>query len=163
RRFDSGRRLLFFLNSSRPEETDVPLLALLSLAREDRVAGRLVLQAILPALKSQAERIAYEPRWRDEVWELLLFFAWQAVCAYPIERRRIRVAANLVLQVLHDTTRELRPASLPTVASPRSRSLACVLLGLPAVQLETLRQADVGQASTVEQLGAEALLLSAVA
>jgi hypothetical protein len=65
-----------------------------------------VLQAILPALKAQAERISRDSDRRDEVWELLLFYAWEAICNYPL-CRRLRVAANLVLQVLHDTTREL--------------------------------------------------------
>ena len=87
-------------------QTDKVLLALLTLAREDARAGRLVLQAILPALKKQAERINKRRGRRDEVWELLLFYAWQSICAYPL-RRGSRVAANLVLQVLHDTTREL--------------------------------------------------------
>ena len=65
-----------------------------------------MLQAILPALKAQAERISRDSDRRDEVWELLLFYAWEAICRYPL-RRGLRVAANLVLQVLHDTTREL--------------------------------------------------------
>lgn len=108
-RFDSPRGLLRFLNSSRPGETDGPLLALLALARIDRLAGRFVLQAILPALRDQAGRILAAPEGREEVWELLLFFAWEAICGYPLERRS-SVAANLVLQVLHDTTRELRPS-----------------------------------------------------
>ncbi len=42
------------------------------------------------------------------MWELLLFHAWEAICCYPLATRRRRVAANLVLQVLHGTTRELR-------------------------------------------------------
>lgn len=107
-RFDSPRGLLRFLNGSRPGETDGPLLALLALARIDRLAGRFVLQAILPALRDQAGRILAASEAREEVWELLLFFAWEAICGYPLERRS-SVAANLVLQVLHDTTRELRP------------------------------------------------------
>ncbi len=163
RRFDSGRRLRSFLNSACPEETDAPLLALLWLAREERLAGRFVLQAILPALKSQAERIAHEPGRREELWELLLFFAWEAICCYPVERRRFRVAANLVLQVLHDTTRELRQPQLhPIAATPRSRARTGALLGLPAAESEALRQPDAGPTTTVERLGAEALVRSAV-
>lgn len=60
----------------------------------------------MPALKTQAERISHQSGKRDEVWELLLFYAWEAICSYPL-CRPARVAANLVLQVLHDTTREL--------------------------------------------------------
>ena len=108
--------MLRFLHSRPREDTTEPLLALLALARDDqlaerfRLAGRFLIQAILPSLKSQATRIVYPPALRDEVWELLLFYAWEAILAYPIERRCNSVSANLVLQVLHDTTRELRRA-----------------------------------------------------
>ena len=108
RSFTSPQQLLCFLHSNPPAGTNAPLLALLTLARDDRLAGRFLLQAILPALKSQVTRIVYPLALRDEVWELLLFYAWEAICTYPTERRRRSVAANLVLQVLHDTTRELR-------------------------------------------------------
>lgn len=107
RRFASPRLLLSFLHSAPAEQTDGPLLALLALARHDRLARRTLLQVLLPALKTQAERIAYPPCLRDEVWEVLLYFAWEAICCYPIERRRVCVATKLVLDVLHDATREL--------------------------------------------------------
>lgn len=107
RRFENPGRLLRFLHAAPPHQTNALLLSLLHLARDDRLAGRFVLQAILPALRAQARRLTHPAERRDEVWELLLFHAWEAICAYPLERRT-RVAANLVLQVLHDTTRELR-------------------------------------------------------
>ena len=127
-RFHEGRQLLRFLQSAPAGETNAPLLSLLALAREERpllalspkqlarrglaheqlLAGRLLLQAILPALKAQAERIRHRHGDRDEIWELQLFYAWEAICSYPLERRHRRVAANLVLQVLHQTTRHLR-------------------------------------------------------
>jgi DNA-directed RNA polymerase specialized sigma24 family protein len=109
RRFCSPRELLAFLHSAPAEQTDAPLLALLALARERRLAGRTLLQVLLPALKTRADRFACPASCqRDEVWELLLYTAWETICGYPLERRR-RVAANLVLQVVHRTTRELRP------------------------------------------------------
>jgi hypothetical protein len=127
RRFGSAPELLRFLHAQPPAQTDAPLLALLTLARADRLAGRVVLQAILPALKAQAKRIRDQRGWRDEVWELLFFYAWEAICSYPLDHRQARVAANLVLQVLHDTTRALyRPLSehvLP-VANERLERLA---------------------------------------
>jgi hypothetical protein len=127
RRFGSAPELLRFLHTQPPAQTDAPLLALLTLARADRLAGRFVLQAILPSLKAQAERIRHQRGRRDEVWELLFFYAWEAICSYPLDHRRARVAANLVLQMLHDTTRELyRPHSerdLP-VANDRLERLA---------------------------------------
>ena len=107
RRFRSPHTLLAFLHSAPAEQTDAPLLGLLALARHERLAGRTLVQVLLPALKTRAERIVHPRHLRDEVWELLLYSAWEAICCYPLERRRLRVAANLVLQVVHRTTREL--------------------------------------------------------
>ena len=106
--FQRPEDLLAFLHGAAADESDGPLLALLVLAADDRAAGRFVLQAILPALKAQARRLTTRSTSREELWELLLFHAWEAICTYPVTRRRSRVAANLVLQVLHDTSRELR-------------------------------------------------------
>ena len=124
-RFGSSHQLLVFLHSAPAEQTDAPLLALLALARTDRLAGRTLLQWLLPALKTRADRIAYPCQRRDEVWEALLYFAWEVICCYPLERRRARVAANLVLDVLHHTTQELhQPPPLPT-GSTRTVALGC--------------------------------------
>jgi hypothetical protein len=113
RPFSSPRELLAFLHSAPGAETDGPLLALVSLARDerltrqDRLAGRTLLQVLLPALKTQAERIAYPAYLHDEVWEVLLYFAWEAISLYPLERRRTCVATKLYFDVLHRATREL--------------------------------------------------------
>jgi DNA-directed RNA polymerase specialized sigma24 family protein len=145
-RFSSVPQLLRFLHTTPPADTNEPLLALLTLARSDQLAGRFLLQAILPALKSQAKRIVHPVELRDELWELLLFYAWDAIRNYPVERRRRSVAANLVLQVLHDTTRELRRANahhshevtgplygyaLRTIASPTSEQRVMAAPGQP--------------------------------
>lgn len=108
RPFATPRQLLRFLHSAPAGQTDLPLLALLELAQEEQLAGRTLLQVLLPALKTRADRIVYPSQLREEVWELLLYSAWEAIRCYPLERRRLRVAANLVLQVVHRTTRELR-------------------------------------------------------
>lgn len=114
RRFGQPSELLRFLHAAAPGVTDQPLLALLVLSRDDPAAARFVLQAVLPALKAQAHRLTRRQVPRDELWELILFYAWAAIRTYPVARRSRAVAANLVLQVLHDTTRELdrclRPA-----------------------------------------------------
>ena len=128
RPFCSPRDLLAFLHSARAEETDPPLLALLALARHKRLAGRMLLQVLLPALKTRVDRIVYPSFYRrDEIWELVLYAAWEAICCYPLERRRVRVAANLILQVVHQTTRELRRPSLgydETTDAERERAAA---------------------------------------
>ncbi|MDP9257409.1 MAG: hypothetical protein M3Q31_12750, partial [Actinomycetota bacterium] len=114
RRFERPCDLLRFLHAAPAAATDAPLLALVIIAREDTGAARFILQAVLPALKAQAQRLTWRGVPHDELWELLLFYAWQAIRTYPVAQRSRTVAANLVLQVLHDTTRELdrcrRPA-----------------------------------------------------
>ena len=142
-RFDTPAALLCFLHTAASSDTDEPLAALLAIARTDRLAGRFVLQAFLPGLKAQLRRIAPGRGRQDELWELLLFYAWEAICGYPLETRPARVAANLLLQVLHDTTREFhrarrqphlqrRPAAPPRPAArpcraPRPRLNASML------------------------------------
>jgi hypothetical protein len=119
RRFSSARDLLAFLHTAPAKQTDAPLLALLALARDDKRAGRTLLQVLLPALKAQAERIACASCQRDEVWEVLLYFAWETICTYPLERRRVGVATKLVLDVLHHATRELHRQPVASYESPQ--------------------------------------------
>ncbi len=144
-RFGSPRELLAFLHAAPPAASDGPLHALLCLAGSDRLAARLCLQAILPALKAHARRLRHAPVSREELWEPLLAFGWEAVCRYPT-RRRQAVAANLVLQVLHDTSRELRRRGRLTLSD-------CNLED--AARLEAPRRHD--------PLGVEGLLAAAVA
>jgi hypothetical protein len=145
RRFDSPSALLRFLHTSESCETDVPLRALLAIARTDRLAGRFVLQALLPGLKAQLRRIARSRARYDELWELLLFYAWEAICGYPLATRPARVAANLLLQVLHDASREfhrarrqphLQPAR---TAAPTRRPLPARCAPRPLLRASTLR------------------------
>jgi DNA-directed RNA polymerase specialized sigma24 family protein len=155
RRFASPARLLSFLQSSSAAETDAPLHALLVLAAGDRLAARLCLQAILPALKAQALRIAHVPERREELRALLLAHAWRAVCTYPAARSQ-RVAANVVLQVLHDSTRELR-----RLTSPASGARGA---GDPGPVVSSLEQAgELAAPRPGRALGVEGLLAAAVA
>jgi hypothetical protein len=130
RGFQNVRDLLRFLHAAPAQQTDPLLLALLALARRDRLAGRFVLQAILPALKNHAARLLRTGAASyDEVWELLLFHAWERICSYPL-RRRSQVAANLELDVLQRIRRELHRAfRLREHACP---ALTLELLNLPA-------------------------------
>jgi DNA-directed RNA polymerase specialized sigma24 family protein len=147
RRFDSPSTLLRFLHTSESCETDVPLRALLAIARTDRLAGRFLLQALLPGLKTQLRRIAHSHARYDELWELLLFYAWEAICGYPLETRPTRVAANLLLQVLHDASREFhrarrQPHLQPARAAvPTRRPLPARCAPRPLLRASTLRTA----------------------
>ena len=160
RSFTTPQQLLCFLHNQPPLDTSEPLLALLTLAPDDPLAGRFLLQAILPALKSQAARIVYPAALRDEVWELLLFYAWEAICTYSTKRRR-NVAANLVLQVLHQTTRELRRANAHTEDEETGRDYAKALRTLPATSGAPRLAAAMGQPAGGDPIDAETFVLAA--
>src|SRR4051812_41499601 len=68
RRFVSPAQLCPYFASEPGPDANAPLFALLSLTRSDPLAGRTVLQTILPALKLRAERLLFEPWEYDEVW-----------------------------------------------------------------------------------------------
>lgn len=113
-RFRSPEELIRFLR--RPglwAAKDTVLGALLARARVEPLAGRVVLEAILPGLKRTAERVILDAHDREELWQLLLACAWEQIRTYPLERRPARVAANLLLdtrrRALDEFTRERLP------------------------------------------------------
>ena len=86
---------------------DAILAALLRQARTDPLAGRVVLQAILPGLKNLAGRLLFEAGEREELWALLLVNVWEQIRRYPLERRPRRIAANLLQEALGETVHTL--------------------------------------------------------
>lgn len=74
---------------------DTILLALVELARDDELAGRVVLQHLLPALISNARRYrSYTDRTEPITQNVPA--AWLAIRSYDVDRRRRHVAASLV-------------------------------------------------------------------
>ena len=73
---------------------DEILLRLVDLARDDELAGRLVVQRLLPALISRTRRYAPFQRSVDPI-EIVVGAAWLAVRAYDTGRRRHNVASSL--------------------------------------------------------------------
>ena len=108
--FATPQQLLRHLRGlrGRTKAEDEILAALVRQARADPLARRVVLQALLPGLKTVAKRILVDADQRDEVWAALLFHCWERICCYPLERRPTRIAANVVLDSLNQTTREFR-------------------------------------------------------
>ncbi|MEO6122427.1 MAG: hypothetical protein ABIR32_01860 [Ilumatobacteraceae bacterium] len=89
------------------------LLGLLRLAPTEVLAARIVLQRILPALSSVARRHSSYKRHRLDLMDELVANAWPIICAYPTERRRVRVVPNLV-----------RDITFATIVRPIRRRLA---------------------------------------
>jgi hypothetical protein len=151
-RFSGVTALVRFLHGEQPTASDVAakdelLCGLLTLANEDPLAGRVVLQALLPGLKQLARRALFDAGERELFWELLLAHTWSRIRSYPLARRRRRVAANLLFDSLQRTLRELsrerryhgRNDREPVESQPLSRR------GDPEV---LLREAVRGQALT---------------
>jgi DNA-directed RNA polymerase specialized sigma24 family protein len=102
--FRDPRALLRFLRGpGAAADKDAALRALLMRARSEPLAGRVVLEAMLPGLKKLAGRLLTDVRDREELWSALMACAWERICAYPVERRPRRVAANLLLDCLRGT------------------------------------------------------------
>ncbi len=83
--------------SAQPERQSTVLLALLYLARTDRLAARLVLQRFIPALKRMAGWD--HPLPQDDWVTQVVSTAFEVIVTYPLERRPQRVAANIVCDV----------------------------------------------------------------
>ena len=108
--FATPQQLLRHLRSlrGRREAEDAILAALVRQAADDAHAARMVLQALLPGLKALAGRLLLEPDEREEIWSALLVHCWERIRRYPLERRPGRIAANVLLDTLQKTTRELK-------------------------------------------------------
>jgi hypothetical protein len=78
-------------------EADARLLHLVTLARHDDLAARIVLQRIVPGLLTIAvRRTRYTGRRVHEAFNDLASAAWLLVRTYPVERRPTKVAVNLL-------------------------------------------------------------------
>jgi hypothetical protein len=132
----------------RRDAEDAILAALVRQARGDPLAARMVLQALLPGLKNLAGRLLLEPDERDEIWSALLAHCWERIRCYPIERRPSRIAANVLLDTLQKTARELK----------RQRRNRGELAG----DLSPHRLAAIPAASDVEQVLRHAVAATAI-
>lgn len=103
RSFPDPAALLRFLRASSPgERQDRVLRALLASANDDPEAARVVLHALLPGLKRLSSRLLSDVRDQEELWATLLGAAWARIREYPLDRRPRRVAANVLLDTMHD-------------------------------------------------------------
>lgn len=107
--FSGPAAVIKFLRGPAPAEAkDRALAGLLARAREEPLAGRVVLEALMPGLKRLVGRLGPSVVERDEVWQLVLAAAWERIRTYPLERRPRRIAANLLLDTLHAVLGELK-------------------------------------------------------
>lgn len=115
--------LRFLRRAGSSTRKDEVLCALLRRARWEPIAGRVVLEAMLPGLKKLAGRLLIDVHRREELWSVLLSCAWERIRTYPVEQRPRRVAANVLLDSMRGTLAAFSSARRDPAA------LACKLPG----------------------------------
>jgi hypothetical protein len=139
---------------------DAILLALVELSRSDELAGRIVLQHLLPALIVHAQRYRSFRDRTDPVAHVVPA-AWIAIRAYDVDKRRHHVASSLVsdavfqafrrpLRARSATEKVVAPcdfAATPSSEGPGDALVEFVTVlrdaqgaGVPAADLDLLRQ-----------------------
>src|SRR6266566_888285 len=103
-RFGDPDALIAFLHRRGPPDAkDAVLLALLVRAQQEPLAGRVVLQAMLPGLKSLSARLGRSAVTFEELWQILFACLWERIVTYPVERRPGRVPANILRDTMKRT------------------------------------------------------------
>lgn len=158
------------IDEAGPARTDELLLALIRLAQAgQQLAGRTVLQAMLPKLKLMCWRTSGST---SDDWELhdrrqvgIVEF-WDVMMSYPVHRRPHKVAANLALDTLHRLTSASRGGGFEEVVfDPHRIDLDEVMAAQqqiehPHFQDPTAAAADVADA---DELSPDADLLEVMA
>jgi DNA-directed RNA polymerase specialized sigma24 family protein len=173
--FAEPERLIRFLRGpASAKAKDELLRPLLRIARDEPLAARVVLHALMPGLKRLSARALLDTSEWEELWELLLAHAWERIRRYPLARRPRRIAANILLDTLHRTLRELErerrrrrrgdgeaslPASIPDQRAEIARLLRDAVSAGALSQLEAriIFAARIERSSLTEIAGEEGL------
>jgi hypothetical protein len=116
---------------------DQVLAELVRVGREDVLAARIALQRVVPGLvRAALRRTAGRHEHRQRVFDDLVANAWLVIRCYPLERRPVKIAVNVLRDAEYLTC--VRPARLrsagerPVAIRAESRRLApCGLDGRP--------------------------------
>jgi hypothetical protein len=76
--------------------------------REAELAARFIVQAMLPSAVRTAQRLVGDSDERTDIAQGVVACLWQATVTFPLERRPVRIAANIALETVHLATREIR-------------------------------------------------------
>ncbi len=154
-RFGDPDALIAFLHRrGQPDAKDAVLLPLLVRAQHEPLAGRVVLQAMLPGLKGLSARLARSVVSFEELWQILFACLWERIVTYPVERRPGRVAANLLRDTLKRTLAELKR---------EAKAQGQLLSEVPLDELDDLLAADAASDAEADgSVDVEAILKRAV-
>ncbi len=107
------------IDTSHSVEEDQLLLALLRLAQAgQQLAGRVLLQAMLPKISRMVRRMrptSNDDRRIEDRRHIAVATFWEVLHTYPAGRRQTKIAANLALDTLHQLTSGHRkpPGDIP--------------------------------------------------
>ncbi|MGB0113356.1 MAG: hypothetical protein WBP59_09075 [Ilumatobacteraceae bacterium] len=119
-------------------DIDTMLLRLIEIARDDELAGRLLVQRLLPPLISRAQPYLPYHRTVDPI-ELVVAAAWLAIRQYDTERRRRHVAASLLSDAIFQAfRRHLRRRSASETVRPAQHFSRLATAETPITALEEL-------------------------
>ena len=117
---------------------DTVLLRLVEIARDDQLAGRIVIQRLLPGLIKRAA--AYRSYYDDiDPAEIIVPVAWLTLRRYDVDSRRRHVAASLLSDATFFAFRQpLRRLSTNEVARPPRAFLRTAAPSRPSTAFEDL-------------------------
>ena len=110
-------QILAATQRSTADSGDRLLAELVSLARHDELAGRLVLQRILPGLVVRSAPLWFLCDGADPL-DLAAPAAWIAIRRFDVERRSHHVAVRLISDAVDIAFRQAQRRSNPSVATP---------------------------------------------
>jgi len=126
------------LAAIRAGDEDSLLAELIDLARDDELAGRIVVQRILPGLTAGSRRYRDYSDGTDPV-EVVVASAWIAIRQFDTDRRRRHVAASLISDAVFQAFRRplRRRSASETPRSPDHfmRESSCTVAEHPFIEL----------------------------
>ncbi len=108
--------------ASHERKNEILLALLRRFQNGQQLAGRIVLQAMLPKLSKVAMNTRPEPgspsTFVEDSRHVTIAEFWQVMATYPVDRRTSRVASNLALDTLHRVTRDAAPKHVEVPVDP---------------------------------------------
>ena len=90
----------------RSQRDDV-MAALVRLGRQDPLAWRVVLHAVMPGMICTARRFSAGAHSQDEVAATVVTAAWERIAEYPLDRRPRNIGGNIALDTRQIASRRL--------------------------------------------------------
>ena len=128
------------IDAADPERTDALLGALIATFQAGaQLAGRVVLQAMLPKLTRMAvatSTTSSDDMWAEDRRHIIIAEFWAVLTCYPLARRRAGVAGNLAMDTLHRVTAgKRRPVEVAMdLSGPTGEAARTALWSSPPAQ-----------------------------